>query len=275
MRPLVMYDGHDTDGFCGAWLFHKFFNGEVDFIALDHYDPPPDVEDRVAFLVDMSFPKDQMDEMAKSARDFHVFDHHENSRECADQPYMHWDDQECGASLVDKWITGNSHLTNWIVQYVRDRDLWLKELEWTEEVSATIRAHPREFDSWNELELAGIQSAKKIGSYLVNERNVYVKQKVRHAFNVLIDYSTWMMAVNAPMLHCSDLCNAIVNEYNRPAICFVLEGDTWKYSLRSRYDLPAVDKYAASQGGGGHRNASGFKLPRLIYDIKRVLFQGE
>ena len=47
------------------------------------------------------------------------------------------------------------------------------------------------------------------------------------------------------------------------AAAYYFDGEGYKFSLRSKEDGADVSKIAAVFGGGGHKNASGFKVINL------------
>jgi hypothetical protein len=75
-RPLVIYHGNCADGFGAAWCFHHRFGTEVDFHVGVYQTPPPDVTGRIVVLVDFSYKRDVMVELARSAAGVLVLDHH-------------------------------------------------------------------------------------------------------------------------------------------------------------------------------------------------------
>ena len=49
---LVIYHGPECwDGFCGAWLIHRFMPGPTDFHPAQYGEPPPDVRGRLIIPV--------------------------------------------------------------------------------------------------------------------------------------------------------------------------------------------------------------------------------
>jgi nanoRNase/pAp phosphatase (c-di-AMP/oligoRNAs hydrolase) len=47
------------------------------------------------------------------------------------------------------------------------------------------------------------------------------------------------------------------------AAAYYFDGDAYKFSLRSKEDGSDVSEVAANFGGGGHKNASGFRIDCL------------
>lgn len=93
-RPLCIYHGHCDDGFAAAWVVRcaaPFF----DFHAGVHQQPPPDVTDRHVLLVDFSYRRPVLLEMAAKARSIVILDHHKTAAEDlagfpAPPPFAEW-----------------------------------------------------------------------------------------------------------------------------------------------------------------------------------------
>ena len=77
MKPLVIYHANCADGFTAAWAVRQAMDAE--FYPGVHGAPPPDVTDRVVILVDFSYPRTQLLEMARAARSLLVLDHHKSA----------------------------------------------------------------------------------------------------------------------------------------------------------------------------------------------------
>jgi nanoRNase/pAp phosphatase (c-di-AMP/oligoRNAs hydrolase) len=91
-------------------------------------------------------------------------------------------------------------------------------------------------------------------------------QALRHGQAVISDGTlNWLavsgIAINANGLFASELGNQLAEQSGTFALIWQLAGDgEVKASLRSKgnFDVAAI---AARYGGGGHRNAAGFRLP--------------
>ena len=65
-RPLVIYHGNCADGFSAAWCFWRKYGEGADYVAGVYQQSPPDVAGRDVYLVDFSYKRDVLLEMAKS-----------------------------------------------------------------------------------------------------------------------------------------------------------------------------------------------------------------
>src|SRR5262245_46679499 len=91
--PLVIYHGSCADGFASVWLANKAYFDKnsvhsslenpshwyIDTHAATYGDPPPNVTDRVVYILDFSYPKEQMEKIANYAQFVTVIDHHESA----------------------------------------------------------------------------------------------------------------------------------------------------------------------------------------------------
>lgn len=77
MKPLVIYHANCADGFTAAWAVRQAM--DADFHPGVHGELPPDVAGRDVILVDFSYPRAQLVDMAQVARSILVLDHHKSA----------------------------------------------------------------------------------------------------------------------------------------------------------------------------------------------------
>ncbi len=78
---LCIYHGPGClDGFMASWVVRlALTDNNVEFLARDYQDPPPDLEllrDRDVYIVDFSYKRDVLTQMAQVAKRVVVLDHH-------------------------------------------------------------------------------------------------------------------------------------------------------------------------------------------------------
>lgn len=78
---IVIYHGNCADGFTAAWAARKKFGDAAEYFAGVYQTPPPDVTGRDVVLVDFSYKRDVLRDMAKVARSILVLDHHKSAAE--------------------------------------------------------------------------------------------------------------------------------------------------------------------------------------------------
>ena len=72
---LCIYHGNCADGFGAAWVVRKAL-GDIDFHAGKYQAPPPDVTDKDVVIVDFSYKRPVLLEMAAKANSILILDHH-------------------------------------------------------------------------------------------------------------------------------------------------------------------------------------------------------
>lgn len=80
-QVLVIYHGNCADGFGAAWAARRKFGDSAEYFAGVHQDAPPDVTNRRVVLVDFSYKRAVMAELARKARSVLVLDHHKSAAE--------------------------------------------------------------------------------------------------------------------------------------------------------------------------------------------------
>ena len=100
MRDLVLHHD-DADGFCAAWVFHKF-RPDVEFRSAIFGDvPPEDVKGRNVFLLDFHFKRNALLSTAKKAKSVVVLDHHPTTeQELGDLDFVVVGKDKAGCRMV-------------------------------------------------------------------------------------------------------------------------------------------------------------------------------
>ena len=77
---MCIYHGNCADGFGAAWVVRKAL-GEIDFHGAKYQEPPPDVTGKDVVMVDFSYKRPVLLEMAEKANSILILDHHKTSAE--------------------------------------------------------------------------------------------------------------------------------------------------------------------------------------------------
>lgn len=144
---VVLYHAGCVDGFCAAWLMKKVYPDAI-YLPIQYGDGvPPQCAGRDVVIVDFSFKRPVLLELASTARSVLVLDHHKTAEaELVGLPNCFFDMNKSGARLVQEFYNLPPH---WLVDYTEDRDLWLWKLEESRAVNAAIRLEPFEFATWD------------------------------------------------------------------------------------------------------------------------------
>ena len=278
-RTLVIYHGNCHDGFCAAWLYwrSKYHDEYTKYIPSKYgYKPPSMRASDTVYLFDFSYKREQLEKIHRQVRWLWVFDHHVSAQKDLDGlDYCTFDMQKSGARLVHEWLISKAQTDgdapeyeNWLVDYTEDRDLWRWKLPGSQETIAGLSTFPRKFRVWERLYGKGQEDLQRLGTpvyrYMNNVIRKYTKPK-------LVSYSVIGGEV-VPSLNCTDpylvseICGELNLQYSTMpfAATFVLKDDCIVYSLRTRREDVDVSKIASLYGGGGHKQAAGFKVTELL-----------
>ncbi|XXF10171.1 phosphohydrolase [Pseudomonas sp. D2-3] len=276
MKTLCIYHADCADGFGAAWVVRKALGADnVDFHPGKYGEPAPAVEGRDVIIVDFSYKRDQLLQLAQSARSILIIDHHKSAAEdLADIPsaptsYWPWVDaqqplsavfdmERSGAGLAwDFFYPGKARPA--LIDHIEDRDLWRWKLDGTAAVTASLFSHHRDFETWGLLMVKSIRSHRADGESILRKQAKDIADLVPNARRLTIGGHD-VPALNCPHFMASD-AGHILAQGEPFAACY---SDTPKgraFSLRSQPEGLDVSEVAKQYGGGGHRNAAGFTVP--------------
>jgi len=264
-RTIVLYHGNCPDGFAAAWACWMALGDDAEYVPCSYGDAPPEVADADVYIVDFSFKRAVMRELAASARTITVLDHHVTAQEdlAGLQDELHnvtvWFDMErSGATLAWRYFHGASPC--WLVDYAEDRDLWFHKLPGTKEINAYLSAAPRSFDAYSRAFEAGPEAVRGWGEGCLTWIRYYVDSVKKLARRSRFLGHDDIPVVNAPYTATSEVVGELAEDALFAVGWHVRSDGMTVYSLRSRGDFN-VAKLAESMGGGGHVKAAGFQSP--------------
>lgn len=273
MKPLVIYHADCWDGFCAAWVARKAL-GDIEAVPAQYGTSPPDVKGRVVYVLDFSYPRDVMAQIATDARRTVMLDHHKTAMDALDglhQPEsgidVWFDMNKSGGRLAWEWFslmgydmpTPHSPRAPWLVDYTEDRDLWRHALDGTQEINAALRSYPLDFALWDEFEntVGQREMFKREGAAIRRAERAIVESHVRNARETTMDGHRIRM-VNATVLF-SEIAGALATDRPFGACYFDRQDGKRQWSLRSADDGVDVSAIAKAHGGGGHVHAAGYE----------------
>lgn len=277
MKALCIYHGNCADGFGAAWAVREGLGAEnVEFLAGRYGMPTPDVADRVVIIVDFSFPLETLQSMALQARAVLVIDHHKTAAEAlaeldpAPKNYYAWaetlpklsakfDMDRSGAGLTWDFFFPHSERPA-LINHIEDRDLWRFKLEGTREIQANLFSYPYDFDVWDVLIQQPIRDAIAAGSAIERKHHKDVAELVEGSKRRMLIGGYDVPVANLPYIHSSD-AGHLMAQGEPFAACYQDTTEHRYFSLRSTDEGLDVGEIAKQYGGGGHRNAAGFKVP--------------
>lgn len=287
MNVLCIYHGNCADGFGAAWAVRQALKNRPDIESLEFFpgvyqQNPPDVTGKVVVMVDFSYKLPVIGEMAYKAKSILILDHHKSAAEdlCGfpvpprivdhfgdGLPMVGWlptegvharfDMEKSGAMLA--WEHFHSGPPPLLLRHIQDRDLWRFAIPGTREIQANVFSYPYDFKVWDELMEADTDRLVSDGQAIerkhfkdINELIASAKQRMRLAGHDI-------PVLNCPYFFSSD-AGHIMAKGELFAACYWDVADGRIFSLRSTDDGLDVSEIAKQFGGGGHRNASGFKI---------------
>ena len=291
---LVIYHRSCFDGFCGAWLFHKIFPN-AEYYAAQYGEVPPNVKDKVVYMVDFSYKLPIMLNIIKDAKAVTVLDHHKTAEaelgqltpkvvpeldyQTGDESLqkkirnlqIKFDMNKSGAHIawdyLWKWyapkmfsvfpLEGRDRM-HWLVEYTEDHDLWVHKLPNTFEIKAALKLAPFDFSKWDEYAKWRPDDLVPAGRNILQYQKVLVDQHVRNAREMVIA-GHHVLVVNATVLF-SDIAGELSKGRDFGACYFDRDDGIRQFSLRSRDEGIDVSEVAKKFGGGGHFHAAGFEI---------------
>lgn len=269
MKPLCIYHGNCADGFAAAWVVRRAFGGDahIDFHPGFYGAPPPDVRGRDVILVDFSYKRPVLLEIAAAARTILVLDHHKTAREeledyaWGEDVEVHFDMDRSGCMMAwDHYFPNTTPPL--LLRHIQDRDLWLFKLEYTREIQANVFSYPYEFPVWDELMSAPIHTHVSDGRAIERKHHKDVAELIAVMKRPMRIGGLEVPVASLPYTLTSDAGHAMAkNSPAKVAACYWDTPGGRVFSLRSTDDGPDVADIAKTYGGGGHAHASGFTMP--------------
>lgn len=267
-RPLVIYHGNCADGFSAAWCFWKRFGDGADYVAGVYQQDPPDVTGRNVFLVDFSYKRAVVEDMLKAAGTITLIDHHKTALEDL-EPIEHpaffrfTDLERSGAVLAWDFLFPDEPRPL-LLGHVQDRDLWRFKLPGTREIQAFVFSHEYTFEQWDRLMSADQVELLKMtaaGAAIERKHHKDIAELLKVCRRTMVIGGHEVPVASLPYTMSSDAGHVMAADAPFAA-CYYDSADGRNFSLRSRPDGADVSEIAKQYGGGGHRNAAGFRVPR-------------
>jgi oligoribonuclease NrnB/cAMP/cGMP phosphodiesterase (DHH superfamily) len=271
-KKICIYHGNCADGFTAAWVVRLALGHDVEFCPGFYRDAPPDVTDKIVYIVDFSYKRPIMEEIvAKAAAVIHI-DHHTTaikdmdgfSASTFETLYSH-ENTESGAMLTWRYFFPLVEIPT-MIRHVDDRDRWQFLIHGTREIQANIFSYDYTFENWdmlmeqdiNQQIMEGSSIERKAAKDIKELMDVVVRRVNIGGYNVPI--------ANVPYQMGSDMGHALAK--NEPFAAYYYDKPGGReIGLRSEVGGIHVGDIAGQYGGGGHEHASGFMVS---YDVART-----
>lgn len=281
-KALVIYHANCDDGFGAAyafWLYAAQHYEEVKYHPASYQEaiPLPIDEETEVFILDFSYPPKILVEIANAVKLVVLLDHHKTALEAwnaSDEACDRYDNltvkfnmTKSGAMLAYEYFRPSQFWADrdTFFEHLQDRDLWKFENPNTHNFTQYLRSFPQDFKEWDKIATAlnSIDSQYQIyaaGEAIQRRFDQMCKEIIGiNAKEIWINGIKGLQA-NTNGIFASDVGNLLAQESGT-------YGATWYnnrngeliFSLRSIGDFD-VSAIAKSFGGGGHKNAAGFKI---------------
>lgn len=258
---ICIYHGNCADGFGAAWVVRKAL-GEIEFFPGKYQEQPPDVTDKDVVMVDFSYKRQVLLEMAEKANSILILDHHKTSAE---------DLVDLPANVTAKFDMNHSgSMMTWehffpgeppppLLLHIEDRDLWRFALPHTREIQAAVFSYPYDFKVWDKLMATAPEVLAAEGEAIERKHFKDIKELLGVTTREMMIGGYRVPIANLPYTLVSDAAHELAK--GRPfAGCYWDTPDGRVFGLRSTDEGVDVAAVAKQYGGGGHRNASGFRV---------------
>lgn len=260
-----IYHGNCADGFGAAWVVRTVC-GDIEFHGATYQSPPPDVADKNVIIVDFSYKRPVLLEMAKVAKSILILDHHKTAEadliNLPDNVKCEFDMDRSGVRMTWDYFYPEREPPV-LLTHIEDRDLWRFALPNTREIQSCIFSYPYEFDVWDRLFEADISLLVTEGATLERKHAKDIDELLKVTTREMVIGGYNVLAANLPYTMASDAGHKLA--FGRPfGACYYDTPDGRVFSLRSTDEGVDVSEIAKQYGGGGHRNAAGFKVPHGV-----------
>lgn len=271
-RPLVIYHGHGCpDGFASALAAWLFYEGQAQFLGLDHGDirsvaDLPDVTGRAVYILDFSFSAEILRDIDARAAKLVMLDHHKSAAEhltgfacrCG---VVHFDMDKSGSRLAWEFFQRDRPLPD-LVRFIEDRDIWTWQYPESAGFLAALDMEHFDFAHW--AMIAGFD-ARQLQAFMargqaMDEKFNKLAADIAEGAQPLVFNGQHGLMVNAPSVFHSVVGDILSRKTGTFALMWCAgKGGTVKAGLRSQRNFDCI-ALARSMGGGGHAQACGFKM---------------
>ena len=262
-KTLCIHHHPCADGTAAAWVVRQALGNQVEFHPGVYGEAPPDVTGRDVILVDFSYKREPLIGLIEQARSVLIIDHHKTAQEdLADLPgnvVCIFDMARCGAMLAWHHFFPNQS-PPLLLDHIQDRDLWHFKLPMTREIMAAVFSYPTTIDSFDELILRkSVRDLENEGRPLIRKQQKDIDDLLKLCTRPMVIGGYTVPVANLPYTIASEA--AVQLAEGMPFAATYYDGQHERvFSLRSTDSGVDVSAIARQYGGGGHRNAAGFRV---------------
>jgi hypothetical protein len=271
-RPLVLYHGRNCpDGFAAALAAWLYFDGQAEFLGLDHgdvksVDDLPELDGRAVYILDFSFAASILRAIEERATKLVMLDHHLSAAEkltgfacrCG---VVHFDMKKSGSRLAWEFFHPDQAVPD-LIRFVEDRDIWVWQYPQSAGFLAALDMEEFDFVRWQAI---AAFDAHQLATYI--ERGQAMDEKFNKLSDLIAENAQPIsfngiqgLMINAPGVFHSQVGDVLCKKSGTFALLWSVDKTgIVKCGLRSKPGFNCID-LAASMGGGGHAQACGFKM---------------
>ena len=218
-------------------------------------------------MVDFSYKRDALLQIAATANSVLILDHHKSAQaeltHLPDNVTAIFDMNRSGAMMAWNYYHPDTPPSDLII-HVQDRDLWQFKRPETRAFQANLFSLEYTFENWDRVNNL---CADQYSYHLFVAEGEAIERKHFKDVYELIRVASYrsniagfnVPTLNAPYFYSSD-AGHMMGKGEPFAACYWDTPDGRVYSLRSDEQGQDVSLIAAQFGGGGHKHAAGFKL---------------
>lgn len=295
---IVIYHANCDDGFGAAFAAWMRWGNSVEYVPAHYGSAPPEVLNKHVLIVDFSYKADGLRSL-EGAASVTILDHHKSAaedlaqyRRFAENPHRFtmpvvvsmandlrangyapinalFDMDRSGAVMAWEFCNPGQEVP-WLFRLIEDRDLWRFQYDETRPFSRYLRSMPYAFTEWAAI-AASLEDQHTCRQLMNEARSIeryhqrLVEDVARNRDLVAFPGVEGLVPVAAaPYRLASDVAHLLLTECPDAPFAATVNhrADTVGYSLRSEDHRLDVSKIAQRYGGGGHRNAAGFSIPK-------------
>lgn len=287
MTIQVWYHSNCYDGFGAAWAAQEFLAeivGPQNLIILpvsyadDSY--PAVGPNEEVYMVDFSYKRDKIIEIASKVSELTILDHHKTAKEelagidqQLDNVEVVFDMDRSGAVITWEYFT--EEVVPPFFLYLQDHDLWNKSLKGIDEFSAALRSYSMKYEDWGNFidkGMGGVRELIEEGKHILRFQQRQIEMTCEKAYFRSFEKEGAYCYKNIPVVNTSFAWSEVGHHMldifpNAPFVASYTDLGYGRrmWSLRSEDNRMDVGKVAETLGkhmgnkpGGGHRNAAGF-----------------
>ena len=265
-KTVVIYHASCPDGFGAAWAAWKKFGSRAEYRAVSHSDKPLALRGKEVYFLDLVYRPAAMHRIVKAARKVVAVDHHVTAKDSVKLAQESlYDMRHSAATLAWQYFHPGKPMPR-LLKHIEDEDLWKFKLPGTKAVNARLELLDFDFKEFDKVvrdfeKPAGRKKFIQEGELLAAYRTRMVRRLIQENAILVKFLGYRTLAINANRPFGSEIGNALCKMLPPIGIIWHESPAGLSVSLRSNGAVD-VSKIAQHFGGGGHKAAAGFNLPR-------------